>query len=86
MTFEGIAGGALAGCRYSLIVCSYALHLLSASRLPLLAYQLSRIAPVLIVLTPHKRPNLRDSWGWHLEDEIVVARVRIRLYKTAASP
>jgi SAM-dependent methyltransferase len=82
-TFEQIAEGALEGRQYSLIVCSYALHLLAASRLPLVAYQLQRIAPALIVLTPHKRPQLREAWGWRLEDEIVVARVRVRLYRSA---
>jgi 2-polyprenyl-3-methyl-5-hydroxy-6-metoxy-1,4-benzoquinol methylase len=85
-TFEQIAEGALEGRRYSLIVCSYALHLLPASRLPIVAYQLHRIAPALIVLTPHKRPQLREAWGWRLEDEIVVERVRARLYQAAADP
>jgi SAM-dependent methyltransferase len=81
VTFEQISEGALEGRRYSLIVCSYALHLLPASRLPVLAYQLHRLAPALIILTPHKRPQLREAWGWRLEDEIVVARVRARLYR-----
>jgi SAM-dependent methyltransferase len=86
LTFEQIAEGALEGCRYSLIVCSYALHLLPASRLPVLAYRLQRLAPALIILTPHKRPQLREGWGWRLEDEIVVARVRARLYFATANP
>jgi SAM-dependent methyltransferase len=81
VTFEQISEGALEGRRYSLIVCSYALHLLPASRLPVLAYQLHRLAPALIILTPHKRPQLREAWGWRLEEEIVVARVRARLYR-----
>jgi SAM-dependent methyltransferase len=85
-TFEQIAEGALEGRQYSLIVCSFALHLLPASRLPVLAYQLARIAPVLIVLTPHKRPHLREAWGWRLEDEIVASRVRARLYRSVANP
>ena len=80
ITFEQIAGGALEGRRYSLIVCSFALHLLPASRLPVLIYQLHRLAPGLIIITPHKRPQLREAWGWRLEDEIVVERVRARLY------
>ncbi len=86
VTFEQIAEGALEDRQYSLIVCSYALHLLPASRLPNLAYQLHRIAPTLIVLTPHKRPILREAWGWRLEDELVVERVRARLYRSAVDP
>jgi len=82
-TFEQVAEGALESRRYSLIVCSFALHLLPASRLPVVAYQLQRIAPALIILTPHKRPQLREAWGWQLEDEIVVERVRARLYRAA---
>jgi SAM-dependent methyltransferase len=81
-TFEAIAAGALAGRRYSLIVCSYALHLLEPSRLPGLAYTLSRLAPALLVLTPHKRPDLRVEWGWALVGELRVERVRARYYQS----
>jgi SAM-dependent methyltransferase len=85
-TFEQIAQGALEGRWYSLIVSSFALHLLPASRLPRLAYQLQRIAPALIVLTPHKRPQIRAAWGWRLEEEMVVERVRARLYRAVPNP
>ncbi len=81
LSFEAIAAGALDGRRYSLIVCSYALHLLEPSRLPQLAYQLSRVAPALLVLTPHKRPDLRPAWGWTLTHELREARVRVRGYQ-----
>lgn len=81
-SFEQVAAGALEGRRYSLVVCSYALHLLAASRLPRLAYQLSRLAPNLLVLTPHKRPHLRPEWGWAQVGELVVERVRVRLYRS----
>ena len=84
-SFEAIAGGALDGRHYSLIVCSYALHLLAPSRLPRLAFQLSRVAGALLVLTPHKRPNLRPEWGWTLAGESVVERVRARWYQPTAS-
>jgi SAM-dependent methyltransferase len=80
LTFEAIAAGGLEGRRFSLIVCSYALHLLAPSRLPRLAYQLSRLAPALLVLTPHKRPVLRAEWGWQLAGELRVERVRLRRY------
>ena len=86
LTFEQIAEGALEDRRYSLIVCSYALHLLPVSCLPVVTYQLQRLAPTLIILTPHKRPQLREAWGWRLEDEIVVVRVRARLYRAVYHP
>ena len=78
--FAAIEAGALAGRQYSLIVCSFALHLTEASRLPTLAYRLAEIAPRLLILTPHKRPLLKTEWGWRLEQETVSERVRARLY------
>lgn len=81
LSFEQIAGGALAGRRYGLVVCSYALHLAAASRLPRVVYQLALIGESLLVLTPHKRPSLRAEWGYSLVGELVVERVRVRLYR-----
>ncbi len=80
ISFEEIANGALAGRSYSLIVCSYALHLLERSWLAGTLTQLALVAPELWVLTPNKRPVLREAWGWRLVEEIVVERVRARLY------
>jgi SAM-dependent methyltransferase len=81
LSFEDVAAGALAGRSYSLTVCSFALHLAGASRLPVLAWQLSQISDAFLVVTPHKRPLLRPAWGWHLADEIVIDRVRGRCYR-----
>jgi plasmid stabilization system protein ParE len=78
--FEDIAAGALAGRHFSLIVCSFALHLVEPSRLPTIAYELSRVGDSLLILTPHKRPLLRPGWGWSLVGEIAVERVRARLH------
>ncbi|MCA9270355.1 MAG: class I SAM-dependent methyltransferase [Planctomycetales bacterium] len=78
LTFEAIAAGALSGERFSLIVCSYALHLLAPSRLPQLMLALSQVAPSLLILSPHKRPVVRDDWGWRLDGEIYRQRVRAR--------
>ncbi|HAZ47955.1 MAG TPA: hypothetical protein DDW76_36865 [Cyanobacteria bacterium UBA11369] len=79
-TFEDIASGMISDRTYSLIVCSFAMHLVNSSRLPLLAYQLSLIADSMIIVTPHKRPELKPEWGWTLLDEIAVDRVRARFY------
>jgi SAM-dependent methyltransferase len=79
-SFEEIESGSLEGRRFSLIVCSFALHLVEASRLPLVALRLSQIADALLILTPHKRPLLRSEWGWTLLSETLEARVRARLY------
>ncbi len=80
-SFDDIANGVLEGRRYSLIVCSFALHLVESSRLPMLMFQLAQISDTLLVLTPHKRPQLKPEWGWNLEFEVIEDRVRARLYK-----
>jgi hypothetical protein len=80
-TFEEIAASVLLGRNYSLIVCSFALHLVEESWLPLLCYQLGLISDSLIVITPHKRPQLKAEWGWNEAGEIIVERVRARLYR-----
>ena len=82
-TFEQIAAGALVGRSYGTIVCSFALHLVALSRLPGLAAQLSSIGTALLVLTPHKRPQLRPEWGWLCADELLIERVRPRYYRRA---
>lgn len=81
-TFEDIATGVLTGRFYSLIVCSFALHLVAESRLPLLLYQLSLIGDTMIIITPHKRPQLKAEWGWIFLDEITIERVRSWLFQT----
>lgn len=83
-TFEQIAEGALGRRVYSLIVCSFALHLLDPSWLPALLAQLQRSAPRLLILTPHKRPELKPTWGWRLLGELQHKRVRARLYERTA--
>lgn len=79
--FEDVAAGALAGRAYSLVVCSFALHLCEPSRLPGVAAALALVSPALLVVTPHKRPVVRAEWGWGLAGELVVDRVRTRYYQ-----
>jgi hypothetical protein len=84
-TFKDVAAGALASRRYSLVVCSFAMHLCDESRLPGLATQLALSSPALWILTPHKRPHIHVSWGWELREEWVVERVRLRAYRSQMS-
>lgn len=79
-TFEEIAQGVLKGRCYSLVVCSFAMHLVTASWLPALCVQLRQIAAQLLILTPHKRPEIKTTWGWTLHEEVLQQRVRARLY------
>ena len=81
-TFEQIADGCLEGEGevYDLIVCSFAAHLISPSYLPLVMIQLRFIGKKLIILTPHKRPQILREWRWNLKDVFVHERIRARLY------
>ncbi len=80
ISFEQIQAGTLVERVYDLIICSFALHLLEISRLPGLLYQLSLITPELIIISPHKRPQLEERWGWNLVEEVVQERIRARRY------
>lgn len=80
VSFEDIASGALAGRHYGLVVCSFAMHLIDESWLPSLLTQLGLITDCLMIITPHKRPEIRVDWGWLLKDELIIERVRARLY------
>ena len=80
LTFEEIEGGGLRGRTYSLIVCSFAMHLAGESRLPALCWALAEVSPALLILTPHKRPVLKPQWRWRQTHELVHDRVRARLY------
>jgi SAM-dependent methyltransferase len=81
LSFSDIAAGVLAGRRYSVVFCSFALHLVPPSRLPRIAWELARVSDSLVVITPHKRPHIDEAWGWRLADEITLSRVRARLYE-----
>jgi SAM-dependent methyltransferase len=82
-SFEDIAGGSLAGRGYSLVVCSFAMHLCEPSRLPNLVYNVAQISPKLLILSPHKRPRFKPEWGWQLEVETEFERVKARLFSAA---
>ena len=81
-TFEDVTRGVLASREYELCVCSFALHLAPASLLPNLSLQLAMVCKMLWVLTPHKRPYIKEEWGWEFRDEIILSRVRLRVYES----
>lgn len=85
LTFEQVALGGLAGRSYGLIVCSFALHLVERSWLPRLLHSLAGLITSertrLLVITPHKRPEIRPEWGWVMQHEFLIDRVRGRIYQ-----
>lgn len=69
--------------KYDVIVCSFALHLCPASEVFGLLYTLSRAAKWLVVLAPHKRPEVRTEMGWERKgQEVMIERTRGRLYQS----
>jgi hypothetical protein len=85
-SFEDIARGAVADRRWRTVVCSFAMHLCARDFLPTLCVMLACSAEFLVILTPHKRPAIEATWGWHLigEERDAEWRVRTRVYATDA--
>ncbi|KNX50060.2 hypothetical protein CNBG_9283 [Cryptococcus deuterogattii R265] len=50
---------------WDIIICSFALHLVTnPSELFALLFELSGKARWLIVVAPHKKPEIKETWGW----------------------
>ncbi|EKM79341.1 hypothetical protein AGABI1DRAFT_39845 [Agaricus bisporus var. burnettii JB137-S8] len=69
LSFNDIAQGELPSftpyTTIEMVVCSFALHLVdNASALFALLCTLSYKAHWLVVLAPHKKPEIKDGWGW----------------------
>ncbi|TFK19999.1 hypothetical protein FA15DRAFT_600495 [Coprinopsis marcescibilis] len=48
-----------------MVVCSFAMHLIQEpSELFSLLFQLSSRALWLVILAPHKKPEIKEGWGW----------------------
>jgi len=84
-SFKDVIRGADLG-HYSLIISSFALHLCPEKDLFPLTWNLFQAAPVLVVITPHKRPELEKLPGIELvwESAAVTARgkkVKLKTYR-----
>ncbi|KZO95097.1 hypothetical protein CALVIDRAFT_599536 [Calocera viscosa TUFC12733] len=47
-----------------MVVSSFALHLCTPSELFALLYELSTKSNWLVVIAPHKKPEIKPGWGW----------------------
>ncbi|WAX16523.1 hypothetical protein LC76P1_00086 [Lysinibacillus phage LC76P1] len=79
--FDDIIDGRLSDLEFDVIVCSFAMHLCEESKLDVLLYQLSLITKELIILTPNKKPDIKDTF-WDIKYEKVLDRVRLRRYQS----
>jgi SAM-dependent methyltransferase len=85
LSFDDILKGKLNG-QYSAIICSFAMHLCPEKQLFSLAFELFQHTKMLIVITPHKRPELENLNGISLdfEDFTLTERgkkVRLKAYR-----
>ncbi len=65
---------------YQCIICSFALHLCPNDLLDHVLYQLSLCSDYLMILTPHKKPEIHQHWLLLEERYLIDERVRGRLY------
>jgi len=65
-SFEEVIRGQLKG-EWTSIICSFAMHLCPEKQLYPLAYQLFQCSPQLVIITPHKRPQLEKLDGVNLD-------------------
>lgn len=77
--FEDIAEEKLKGY-WEAVICSFALHLVSDSRLPKILYSLADISSNLYIISPHKKPNIQH-FCWELKEYLIKDRVHLRHFK-----
>jgi SAM-dependent methyltransferase len=89
LSFKEVVRAGLPGT-YSLIISSFALHLCPLKDLFSLTWNLLQAAPLLVVITPHKRPELEKLPGIELVWEDVVEtergkKVRMKGYRALST-
>ncbi len=90
LSFKEVIREGLSG-QYSTIITSFALHLCPLKDLFSLCWNLFQVAPILVIITPHKRPELEKLQGIQLlwEDSVETARgkkVRLKAYGLVVYP
>jgi SAM-dependent methyltransferase len=89
-SFEDIVKGSLVD-QYSAIICSFAMHLCPEDLLFPLVYQLFQHTTLVLILTPHKRPELEKLEGVSLafEDFTLTPKgkkVKLKAYQSTFTP
>jgi SAM-dependent methyltransferase len=83
-SFDDILRGKLRGS-YSVIICSFGLHLIEESKLPLLVQQLLLLSDTIAIITPHKRPELEKYGVRKVHEDFVLTakgkKVKLKVYK-----
>ena len=78
-SFKDVVIGKMVNMHYDTIICSFAMHLCDMSMLDTLLYQLSSCTDNLIIVSPHKRPEI-NAW-FELENSFERNRVKMKVYR-----
>ena len=81
-SFADVEGGILSDKQFDVTISSYAMHLIDQSRLFTTCQALALVSAKLIVISPHKRPEIAPSMGWTLEEEFTETKVHVKLYRS----
>jgi SAM-dependent methyltransferase len=85
-SFEDICRGVVPlAANYSIVICSYALHLCGDSLLPLLLDSLKNITSYLCVITPHGLPLIPEKTGWIKFINFKYGGIKVYVYSTLLS-
>lgn len=70
--------------QFTAIFCSFALHLIGTTfELFELLTHLATRSRWLVVIAPHKKPDMKEKWGWkEAAHEIVIEKVRCKIYES----
>jgi len=83
-TFDDIIKGALDGFHFTTVICSFALHLCPEDKLFPLLTKILKKNTILGIITPHKRPDLRNlSFIEHLFDDFSLTEKGKKVYLNA---
>ena len=90
-SFEDIIKGDLSDQQFSSIICSFAMHLCDPHKLSALVYMLSLSTKQIVIITPHKRPNLEGLHGFKLifSDKALTKKgkgVFLKVYENMSKP
>ena len=79
-----ILNGSLDAEHYDCIICSYAMHLVKESLLHDFCNKLAKLSDKLIIISPHKLPKMKETYGWKEEQASVLDKVHFRVFSSTA--
>lgn len=63
-------------------ICSFALHLADESILYSLTYEIARKCRFFVIISPHKRPHIKESGNLILLKSFILNRIHVRIFES----